>query len=842
MGEVYRARDARLGRDVAVKVLPSDFAANADRLARFEQEARATGSLNHPNILAIHDIGAHDGLPYIVSELLEGQTVRDLLADGALPIRKAADLAAQAARGLAAAHERGIVHRDLKPENLFVTRDGRVKILDFGLAKLTRPDAAAGSSSHLPTTPAGTEAGIIMGTVGYMAPEQVRGKAADPRADLFALGAILYEMLSGRRAFAGETAVETMHAILKVDPPDLVSISPAIPPALDRIVRHCLEKNPDERLQSARDVAFYLEALPGLTTPAAGTRPAEPPGRGGIPARRLALATLAVLVVAAALAAGALYGKHAAGPPVSAPVFNRLTFRHGFIPSARFTHDGQSVIYSATWDGDPIDVFLAHPGTPEARSLGLVGSNVLAISPSDELAISKIARLASSNLYNTVGTLSRMDLTGNSPRAIVEQATYADWAPDGQSLAVVRDLGDRHTLEYPIGKVLYETQHSLFNPRISRDGTLVALWESYTGRSTLIVCDRKGAVRTLSPDWSDWWYLSWSPDGREIWFGATSIGYSGALYAVDLAGHQRLLFSGPGQYDVQDVSHDGRALVGAAKQRLLTTGMLSGWTLERNLSWFDGTEVVDIGVHGDTLLLFEDSEAGGPRKSAFLQRSDGAPPVRLGEGHPLALSPDGRWALTVQRQHDPVLLPIGTGEPKTLSAGVFEGIEDGRWLPDGKGVIVLANEPGHRLRLYLLDLQGGAPKPFSDEGLDERNTIAVAPDGRRVAAAVADGPVQFVPTAGGTPERAPGSLPGDRPITWSDDGRSLFVYRRETPPARIIKIDVRTGRRENWRELPVRDLAGIATIDSVVMSPDGRTYGYSYQQFLTDLYIVDGLR
>src|SRR5271170_6181700 len=264
MGEVYRARDARLNRDVAIKILPASFSAAADRLQRFALECRAAAALNHPNILSIFDIGEDRGAPYVVSELLEGETLRDRLRNGPLTSRKAIDYAQQIASGLAAAHEKGIVHRDLKPENLFITNDGRAKILDFGLAKVTRPEADA--SGDAPTIQAATEAGTVMGTAGYMAPEQVRGKPADPRSDIFAFGAILYEMLSGKRAFHGESSVETMSAILKEEPPDLSETNRNVSPALERIVRHCLEKNPAERFQSARDAAFNLEALTEISS------------------------------------------------------------------------------------------------------------------------------------------------------------------------------------------------------------------------------------------------------------------------------------------------------------------------------------------------------------------------------------------------------------------------------------------------------------------------------------------------------------------------------------------------------------------------------------------------
>ncbi|HLN93764.1 MAG TPA: serine/threonine-protein kinase, partial [Thermoanaerobaculia bacterium] len=260
MGEVYRAKDPRLGREVAVKVLPASFSKDPDRLRRFEHEARAAGVLNHPNITAVYDIGSVEGSPYVVSELLEGETLRSRLDAGPLAPRKALDYAIQIARGLAAAHEKGIVHRDLKPENLFVTKDGRVKILDFGLAKLIRSEEGV-DLTELPTATVGTEPGIVMGTLGYMSPEQVRGKPTDHRSDIFAFGAILWEMLSGRRAFHADTPADTMTAILTKEPPDLSASGRDVPPGLERIVRHCLEKNVDERFHSAHDLAFDLEAL-----------------------------------------------------------------------------------------------------------------------------------------------------------------------------------------------------------------------------------------------------------------------------------------------------------------------------------------------------------------------------------------------------------------------------------------------------------------------------------------------------------------------------------------------------------------------------------------------------
>ncbi len=381
MGEVYRAKDPRLGREVAIKVLPASFSTDPDRLRRFEQEARAAGLLNHPNITAVYDIGSHEGAPYVVSELLEGETLRAALADGKLSPRKAIDYAIQTAHGLAAAHEKGIVHRDLKPENLFVTGDGRVKILDFGLAKLTHPEKPGVPLTEIPTETARTEPGVVMGTVGYMSPEQVRGRPADVRSDMFTFGAILYEMLSGKRAFRGESAVETMNAILKEDPPDLSLADQAAAPGLERIVRHCLEKNPEQRFQSTRDLAFDLESLSGLSAPRleASTLPV----RGRVPPLAVLAALLATLAIG--LFAGRLVWK--AGP-VSYPSYRRLTFRRGPVVSARFAPDGQMIVYAAAWDGaQKPELFSVRVESPESLRLALPAGQVESISRSGEMLL-----------------------------------------------------------------------------------------------------------------------------------------------------------------------------------------------------------------------------------------------------------------------------------------------------------------------------------------------------------------------------------------------------------------------------------------------------------------------
>lgn len=364
MGEVYRARDDRLGRDVAIKVIPATFARDPDRMRRFEAEARAAGQLSHPNVLAIYDVGAHEGSPFIVSELLDGETLRERLARGPMPMRKVIDVATQVARGLAAAHDARIVHRDLKPENLFITRDERVKILDFGLAKLNEPEVTADGATLAPTMIMRTEPGTVMGTPAYMSPEQVRAEPLDHRSDIFSFGAILHEMASSAAPFRAASLAEIMAAIVREETPELAESVRAQAPGFDRIVHHCLEKKPGARWQDARDLTFALENLSGS---AGGAAVLAPPAARPVAQRWQWAAALATIAVAAAAAFA--IGRGLDGPAV--PSFQRLTFGRGTVWSARFTPEGGTIVYSASWDGKPVELYSTRPDGPESRRLGI---------------------------------------------------------------------------------------------------------------------------------------------------------------------------------------------------------------------------------------------------------------------------------------------------------------------------------------------------------------------------------------------------------------------------------------------------------------------------------------
>jgi Tol biopolymer transport system component len=838
MGEVYKARDPRLGREVAVKVLPALFSADTDRLRRFEQEARAAGILNHPNITAVYDIGSHDGAPYVVQELLEGETLRSQLAAGRLPPRRAIDHSLQIAHGLAAAHEKGIVHRDLKPENLFITKDGRVKILDFGLAKLTQKEAGPEASS-LPTATAGTEPGVVLGTLGYMSPEQVRGLPADARSDIFSFGAILYEMLSGKRAFRGDSAADTMSAILREDPPDLSVTNQNVPPGLERIVRHCLEKNPEQRFHSAHDLAFDLEALSGVSgqSPAASGR-----ALSSARPRRLLVAVVAAAALAAAFFAGSRF---ASSKTSEAASFHRLTFRHGNVLTARFAPDGQTVVYGAAWEGKPAEIFSVRTDSTESRPQGVSRADVLSISSKGEVAL--LLKKGSDLMPLGTGTLARMPLGGSAPREVLEDVIRADWAPNGEDMAVVRLTPEgKNRLEYPIGHVLDESFYIDW-VRVSPSGDLVAYREEGAdNRTAIAVVDGKGAKRTLTKGWG---YLRgpvWSRSTGEIFFVAGRTPDDAALRAVSLSGKERVLLSvGGGFLIVHDVAADGRLLLERSTVRTSVSCLAPGENRERELGWLDRSNLEDLSEDGRMILFAEVGAGGGARGAVFLRKTDGSPAVRLGDGYPASLSPDGKWALSLTPTSPPELelLPTGPGSPKKVPV---EGIRPnfGRFLPDGR-IALFHSAPGEPPRLSLIGMEGGKPTSLSVPGVAATGGIAFSPDSRLVAYATRERRVTVVPIAGGPARALPDAIlePNERLFQWSADGHSLFTIRSDDIPARIWCLDIETGKRTLWKEVRPADASGLVALYNFRVTRDGRSYAYSYSRVdSSDLYVVEGLK
>ena len=838
MGEVYRAKDPRLGREVALKVLPESFAADADRLRRFEQEARAASSLNHPNIVTIHEIGSANGTAYLAMELIDGASLRELLAAGAMAPKRMLDVAVQIAEALAKAHGAGIVHRDLKPENVMLSRDGYVKLLDFGLAKLV---TAPSDVSAAPTAaPQHTQAGSVMGTVGYMSPEQASGRPVDFRSDQFSFGSILYEMATGKRAFQRPTGAQTMAAIIQDEPESVAQVSPKTAPPFRWIVERCMSKDPEERYASTRDLARDLrsvrEHLAEVTTSSSGVSAVVEPARR----RSLVLPVAAAVAVLAALA-GLYAGRRTAS--VAQPTFQRLTFQRGTVTMARFGPDGSTVYYTAAWNGPPARIYSLRPGNPESSVLPFPSAALLSISSSGELAILLDPSYAVSG-FALSGTLARVPISGAAPKEVLANVSYAEWAPGTSDLAVVHRAGGKDRLEFPIGKVIYETAGWLQHPRFSSDGRRIAFIEHSSQGDDGAVCivDLAGKKTDLAGGWATVQGLAWSPGDREIWFTAAKDGIEREIYGVTPEGHLRLIRTMQGTPAIFDVRADGSALVSEDDYRSSVLAFLPGASSGRDLTWFDWSSDRALSSDGRVMLFDESGEGGGPAGGAYLRPTDGSPAVRLGDGVGIALSPDGDWALTRSTDTAPhfVLVPVKAGQPKTFPPDALGRLAYGAYFPDGARVVFEGNEKGKGTRLYVQDLAGGAPKPISDEGINP-SRVFVSPDGRFVAALGSDLRVHLFPATGGKPVDLAGSLPADYPSGFTADGKGLYVSRKGIPCS-VDLIDLASGRRTHVRDLVGTDSAGVTDFGPARATPDGATMTAGTNRILSTLYRVQGVR
>ena len=731
MGVVYRARDPRLGREVAIKLIPETFATDASRLHRFEQEARAAGQLNHPNILVVYDVGTHAGAPYIVSELLEGASLRDRLPAGGLPSRKAIDYARQIAEGLAAAHDKGIVHRDLKPDNVFITSDGRVKILDFGIAKLTRPsDDDAARHTSVPTE---TEAGLVLGTAGYMSPEQVRGEAVDARSDLFSFGAILYEMLTGHPSFSRGTSVETMTAVLKEDPPAPLRSDV---PALERIVSRCLEKTREARFQSARDLAFALEVLSGTNAtavPAAGVK---------APRRWLAALGIAVVVLGVFAGLTSWLTLRTKPSPVEAPLanarFTRFTDWEGTEALAEISPDGRFVAFLADRLGQ-FDIWLNQVGTDDPRNLT---PDLPSLNPPGVVlrphGFSGDGAEIWFSLNGEPGARKRlMPLIGGTSRAFLGEGDSApSWSPDGTRIVYFNNkpaAGDplfvadrtgadaRQILDVAPDELMLHNHNPVWSP----DGQWIYFVRGVEPVSEMDVwrirpsggpperlTEQHAAVNFLTP-----------LDSRTLLYVARAEDRSGPwLWAVDVETKiTRRVNSGLDQYTSVSASRDGRRIVATAANptaTLWTVPILDRVSEDRDAEKhpvttvpalaprFGGTSLYYLSSRGtgDALWRFHDGQASEIWRGA--DRSLSEPP---------AVSPDGLRLAVVVRQEGKRQLTLMAADgtsPRRLAASIdIEGAPGAGtvdWSPDGAW-IVTGGRDAQGPALFKIPVDGGAP-------------------------------------------------------------------------------------------------------------------------------------
>jgi serine/threonine protein kinase len=838
MGEVWKARDTSLDREVAIKILPETYTADTDRLLRFEREAKLLASLNHPNIATVYGLHEADGVHFIAMELVSGTTLATRLARGAVQVSEVMEMARQVGDALEAAHNRGVIHRDLKPANIMVRDDGTLKVLDFGLAKSSGSQPAAASDSIAATVALEeTRIGAILGTAAYMSPEQARGQAVDQRTDIWALGCLLFECLTGDKAFAGDTNSDTMAAVLNNEP-DWTRLPAEVPEGLRRLLRRCLAKDPTRRLHSVADARLEIEEAQRAPESSLGRR--RPKTNWRSPVLVIALSALAIII------AGVFLLRHRTANPEDSLSHQRLTHRRGFLTGARFAADGQTIVYSGAWEGDKSRLYLQRLDSPVAIDLQTSNSRALAVSSRGEIAVLLLKPSASSYGTKTRGTLATVPITGGTPRVLMENVTAMDWDSAGERIAVVRPVGNRYRLEFPVGQVLHETVGSITFPRISPTGNLVAFFDHPfpdNNRGYVAVATPGGGVRTLTNEYEDLDGLAWSPDGREIWFsGADELDQ--ALFAVSLSGRTRVLRRTPEDIRLFDVSRDGHLLIGLSLEDMYFAVRAPGDSVERECKWLTESYVCDVSGNGRTILFSERGRSNVLSYDSWLWRVDDRDPVRLGTGFPFELSPDGKWALSrrISLSSPLTILPTGAGEARELSGGL--GALWASWIPGDEAVVYAAAGSDGEVRLYTQDIDDGQSRPVCDEAVQVSGLrpCRVSPDGNRVAANGTDGFIRIFPLAGGEPRVVPGTLEDEIPLRWTEDGRGLFVWSWDSAmPARAYLVDIETGERSLWREMIPADPAGVQAIVSLVPTPDGRGYAYSYFRGLETLYLLSGL-
>ena len=851
MSEVYRAFDPRIRRDVAIKVLPPTLAKFADRLHRFEQEARAVGALNHPNLLTIFDTGKSDGRPYIVTELLEGETLRTLLRDNGssvrLPLRKAIDYGIQIANGLAAAHDRGIVHRDLKPENVFVTRDGRVKILDFGVAKLRT--AADDDLSEENTIEQDTSPGTVIGTVGYMSPEQVRGQTVDPRSDLFSLGTLLYEMVAGEHPFRGNSPADTMSAILREEPRELTAINPNVTPGLDRVIRHCMEKHPEQRFQSARDLAFQLDML----SSASGSAPTLESSIAETWRRPILWSVLLALLLAAGGAIGWLLASTARARSAAPLRYAQVTFDDGVEMQPSVAPKGEAFVFTRG-TGTASDIYFQRVGGRNAINLTVrcaQGDSQPAFSP-DGLQIAYRSDCSGGGIFV-------MGATGESARRITGNCFNPSWAPDGK-------------------RIVCATETTTFTP--TSRGQMSELWlvDTATGERKLLL-----SSDGVQPAWSPnghriaYWAISGQSAQRDLWTidpAAADPAASAVRLTDDAAVDWNPVWSADGQYLYFGSDRDGTMnlwRIGVDEKSGRPRGRPEPVTAPAEFSAHYSTS------RDGARMLFASFDQ---EESLRIVPFDAASGAFTGETRSVIagsfiifsaqVSPDGRWVAVTNRgvQEDLFVIEIATGEIRQLTNDAARD-RGAFWSPDGKQIYFYSQRSGDQYDVWRINADGAGLTRVTTSRQGSVWYPTVSPDGTKLAFYNYDHTYLLDLRSGAEVETLPATFQGSRPAfnAWSPDGAMLAGELRGRPGIMLYNVRERTyhgpitpgGARPVWlpngREIlysdggrlrivdiqtrALREVASSLTITNHSLSADARTLVYSDRQTEADVWMAE---
>jgi len=873
MGEVYSAQDMKLGRRIALKLLLSQFTNDKDRLRRFQQEARAASALNHPNILTVHEIEQRAGLHYIATEFVDGVTLRQHLNNQRMSLDEILNVATQIAGALQAAHAAGIVHRDIKPENVMIRSDGYIKVLDFGLAKLTETALSPATSSE-------TNPGVVMGTPRYMSPEQARGLDVDQRTDIFSLGTVIYEMVTGKPPFEGETTSDIIAALLKDEPEPMSLTVPELPSEFDQVVKKALAKTLDLRYQTITEFSSALQRLKNeiqlnelVRTNSDGSRlslkgsakpqttrtrsigstdPQAQRNTGPLPTNTIrwtvAVALGLLLLVGVAVVAIVAVNRRNTFSGVKLSQTPRLlTNRDGFISASRFAPDGKGVIYSAGFDGKPVELFFTDVEGSASRSAGIQSAALKSVSRSGKIAVLFNFELNWADGWN--GTLAILPTEGGKPEMVMEGVDDAAFAPDGNSLAITRSVMGEQQLEYPAGHLLYKSTGWMSYPRFSPQGDKIAFFEHPLGdfSGSVVVFDLASRKKIdLSSEWKSLKGLAWNSRNDEIWFGGSRVGKIQSVNAVSLSGQVRTnLYELPGVgARIEDISQDGKMLIaqGSNHSTMIVLEGKSATAVPVG-SQFAWATSADLSADGKTLLYYEwGYETSDPSdvNTAYLRKLDRSESIKLGPGKALALSPDGNWALALQTKPQPqlVLFPTSKGEPRKLPNQGIKEYHFASFFPDGRQILFAAvgARDDAAIRSYVQDVNTGEIRPLTEE-----LTVAlrVSPDGKRVITLQPDRSYYIQPLNGGEATPIPGLESGDEPIQWSDDGRAVYVIGPGEFATKIYRVSLATGNRREWKDIDPPNKVGHVGLElnpgGILITPDGKVCVYTYWILLQHL-------